>query len=250
MKNNEKLNTLLTISYDGTNFFGWQKQDNVKTIQGEIEKALSSLFKKEITVRGASRTDKGVHSISQLALLEYNTNIPIKKLPLAINSFLNTKEIVVTNAQFVSRRFHPQNSIYKKTYQYKIYNSGFLNPLLRNYTEFIYKPLDIDKMKEACKYFIGKHDFKAFCSSSCMSKTTIRTIYDLSLTKNDDIITIEITGDGFLYNMVRIIVGTLIDVGHLKKKPEDVKNIILSKDRKKAGKTAGACGLVLCKIYF
>lgn len=246
----ENKNILLTVAYDGTNYFGWQKQDNVKTIQGEIEKALSQLFKEDITIRGASRTDTGVHALSQLALLKYKTNIPIGRLPLAINSFLNNKEIVITNALYVDEDFHPQNSVYKKTYQYKIYNAPFLNPLLRNYTEFVYKPLNIEKMRQASKYFLGEHNFKAFCAAGSMAKTTIRTIYDLKIDIKDNIIIIEITGNGFLYNMVRIIAGTLIDIGHNKKQPEDIKNIILSEDRQKAGKTASSCGLTLYKIYF
>ncbi len=243
-------NILLTIAYDGTNYFGWQKQDNVKTIQGEVERALSNLFKEDINIRGASRTDTGVHALSQLALLKHKTTIPIDRLPLAINSFLNTKEIVVTNAIYVDESFHPQNSVYKKTYQYKIYNAPFLNPLVRNYTEFVHKPLDIEKMRQASSYFLGEHDFKAFCATGSMAKTTVRTIYDLTINKEDNIITIEITGNGFLYNMVRIIAGTLIDIGHNKKQPKDIEGIILSKDRQKAGKTASASGLTLYKIYY
>lgn len=243
-------NILLTVAYDGTNYFGWQKQDNVKTIQGELENALSTLFKQNVNIRGASRTDTGVHALSQLALLKHKTTIPIEKLPLAINSFLNNKEIVVTNAVYVDENFHPQNSVYKKTYQYKIYNSPFINPLFRNYTEFVHKPLDIEKMNQATKYFLGEHDFKSFCASGSTAKTTIRTIYDLTINQQNNIITIEITGNGFLYNMVRIIVGTLIDIGQNKIQPENIKDIILYKDRQKAGKTASACGLTLYKIYY
>ncbi|WP_250278141.1 tRNA pseudouridine(38-40) synthase TruA [[Clostridium] colinum] len=246
----ENKNILLTVAYDGTNYFGWQKQDNVKTIQGELEKALSKLFKQKIDIRGASRTDTGVHSLCQLALLKHKTTIPIDRIPLAINSFLDTKEIIITNAMYVDESFHPQNSVYKKTYQYKIYNANFLNPLLRNYTEFVHKPLNIEKMKQATKYFLGRHDFKAFCATGSTAKTTERTIYYLDIIKEDNIITIEITGNGFLYNMVRIIAGTLIDVGLDKKQPEDIEHIILSKDRQKSGKTASASGLTLYKVYF
>ena len=246
----ENKNILLTISYDGTNYFGWQKQDNVKTIQGDLEKALSNLFRQDINIRGASRTDTGVHALCQLALLKHKTNIPIDRLPLAINSFLPNREIVLTNAIYVNEDFHPQNSVYKKTYQYKIYNAPFLNPMLRNYTEFVHKPLDIEKMNIAAKYFLGEHDFKAFCAAGSMAKTTIRTIYDLKITKQDSIVTIEITGNGFLYNMVRIIAGTLIDIGLDKKQPQNIPYIINSKDRQKAGKTASACGLTLYKIYY
>ena len=233
-------NILLTVSYDGTNYFGWQKQQNFRTIQETLENALKKMFKKDINIRGASRTDTGVHALCQLVLLKEKTSIPLEKLPLAINSFLDTKEIVITKAVYVDNSFHPQDNIYKKTYQYKIYNAPFLNPMLKNYVEFIPKNLDVNKMIEASKYFIGEYDFKGFCASGSMAKTTVRTIYDLSINKDNELITIEITGNGFLYNMVRIIVGTLIDVGLGRKQPEDIKNIILSKDRQKAGKTVSA----------
>lgn len=243
-------NILLTVAYDGTNYFGWQKQDNVKTIQGELEKALSNLFKQDINIRGASRTDTGVHALSQLALLKHKTTIPVEKLPFAINSFLNNKEIVVTNAIYVDENFHPQNSVYKKTYQYKIYNAPFINPLIKNYTEFVHKPLNIEKMKQATQYFLGEHDFKSFCASGTIAKTTIRTIYDLTINKQDDIITIEITGNGFLYNMVRIISGTLLEVGLGNIKAEDIPNIIENKDRKMAGKTLPPHGLYLVEVMY
>lgn len=246
----EDKNILLTISYDGTNYFGWQKQNGQITVQQTLENAISKLFKKEISIRGASRTDTGVHAISQLALIKDKTSIPIEKLPIAINSNLNVKDIVVTDAKYVSLDFHPQNSVYKKTYKYQIYNAPFLNPLYRNYTEFVHKSLDVEKMNLASKNFLGTHDFKAFCRVDTDAKTTIRTIYNIEVLKDGDIITITITGNGFLYNMVRIIVGTLIDVGLHKKDPNYINDIILSKDRQKAGKTASPSGLILYKIYY
>lgn len=245
------MNILLTLQYDGTNFCGWQKQNNVRTVQKELEACLSKLFKKEITVRGSSRTDAGVHALSQLVLLTHKSNIPIEKLPIAINSNLPFKDLVVTKATLVSNEFHPQKNIYKKTYRYKIYNGETLNPLLRNYTEFVYTPLNIKKMQDACKYFIGKQDFKAFCSSGNTTKTTIREIYNISVFKEDEnIIIIEVTGNGFLYNMVRIIAGTLIEIGNLKKSPESIKDIVISKNRINAGKTASAKGLILYETYY
>lgn len=246
----EEKYTLLTLSYDGTSYFGWQKQDNLKTVQRELEMALSKLLKKEVCVRGASRTDAGVHAICQLALLKEPHNIPIDKMPFAINSALTVDDIVVTDAIYVDKSFHPQENVYKKTYHYHIYNAPFQNPLYRRFTQFVHKPLDIQKMQEASKYFLGTHDFKTFCASKSMAKTTIRTIYSLDIDKKDNLITIKICGNGFLYNMVRIIAGTLIDVGLGKKQPEDIKDIILSKDRQKAGKTAVACGLVLNEIFY
>ncbi len=244
------MNILLTIRYNGTNFSGWQAQSGKKTIQGDIEEALKNLFNEEISIRGASRTDAGVHAMCQLALFKYDCKIPLEKLPFAINSFLK-RDIVIINAKEVSNEFHPQYSVYKKTYEYKIYNDIFNNPMLKEYTEFVSTPLNIEKMKQACQYFIGEYDFKAFCASGAMSKTTIREIYNLSVEKNkDNVITITITGNGFLYNMVRIIAGTLIEIGCLKYEPEYVKEIINSKDRKKAGRTASAKGLTLKKIYY
>lgn len=243
-------NILLTIAYDGTDFFGWQKQVGYKTIQGDLEKALCILFKKDsISIRGASRTDAGVHALEQLVLLKEQTKIPIEKLPRVINAFIDNKELVVIKAEYVIPEFHPQYNVYKKTYEYKIYNSLTPNPLYRNYSEYQNIPLDIQKMQEACKYFLGEHDFKAFSSTGGMSKTSIRTILDLTVQKEHDFIIINITGNGFLYNMVRIIAGTLIYIGLNKISPCDIPNIISSQDRRKAGPTSSACGLTLKKIY-
>ncbi len=243
------MNVLLTLSYDGTGYFGWQRQKNQITVQQKLEEALSSLLKKDVQVRGASRTDTGVHALGQAALFKTETTIPIDKFPYAVNSFL-PRDIVVTEARIVSDDFHPQYSVLKKTYQYKILNSEFREPKLRNYSEFVRQSLDIEKMREACGYFIGTYDFNAFCASGSTAKTTVRTIFEMSVLKNDNIINIDVTGNGFLYNMVRIIAGTLIYVGIGKFKPSFVKKIIDSKDRTLAGKTAGAAGLTLMKIYY
>lgn len=243
------LNVLLTISYDGSNYYGWQKQNNFITVQQKVEEALSILLKKDIFIRGASRTDTGVHALGQRALFKENVSIPIEKLPYALNSFL-PDDIVITAACTVDDDFHPQYSVDRKTYEYKILNSKFKNPMLRNYTEFVHYDMDIEKMKEACKYFIGEHDFKCFCAAGSTAKTTIRTIYDLMIEKNDNIISIKVTGNGFLYNMVRIITGTLIYIGEGKIKPEQVIDIIKSRDRTKAGKTVSPNGLTLLKIIY
>lgn len=243
------MNILLTVAYDGTNYFGWQRQKNFISVQQRLEEALSELMKKEVTVRGASRTDTGVHALGQAALLKTETTIPVNRIPYAVNSFL-PQDIRVVGARLVSDDFHPQYSVLKKTYQYKILNSEFKNPMLRNYSEFVREPLDAEKMKAACEYFIGTYDFKAFCASGSTAKTTVRTIFDLSVLKNGDIIDIEVTGNGFLYNMVRIIAGTLIYVGMGKFKPDYIKDIIISKNRTLAGKTVGAGGLTLMKIYY
>lgn len=243
------MNVLITISYDGSGYFGWQRQKNQITVQQRVEEALSELLKKDITVRGASRTDTGVHALGQAALFKEHITIPMDKLPFAVNSFL-PDDIVVTEARLVSDEFHPQYSVEKKTYEYKILNTDFRNPMLRKYTEFVYTKLDVDKMNEAAGYFVGTFDFRAFCASGSTAKTTIRTIFDLSVDKKGDIITIRVTGNGFLYNMVRIITGTLIYVGQGKMQPCDMSEIIRLGDRTKAGKTVSPNGLTLVKIYY
>ena len=246
-----KKHFLITIAYDGTNYCGWQRQkgDVVPTIEQKIAEACKKLFLKDVEIIGASRTDAGVHALGQRAVINVDTNIEPSRLPYAINTFL-PKDIVVNNAEYVDENFHPRYNCIKKTYKYCIYNDDFINPLFRNYSEFIYKNLNVDDMIIAAKNFIGTYDFKAFCATSTSVKSTIRTIYSLDIKKNNNIIEIFVTGNGFLYNMVRIIAGTLIYVGLGKINPYDIKNIIESKDRAKAGKTSGASGLTLMNIYY
>lgn len=242
------MRVLLTVAYDGSGYYGWQRQKGFVTVQQRLEEALSALLKREITVRGSSRTDTGVHALGQRAVFtDENMTIPVEKLPYAVNSFL-PQDITVTGAVAVSDGFHPQYSVADKTYEYKILNADFRNPLLNRYTEHIRPRLDIDAMKRACPYFIGEHDFKAFCASGASSKTTVRTVYSLETEKNGDIITIRINGNGFLYNMVRIVAGTLVYVGLGKLSCEDVGDIILSRDRTRAGKTLSPNGLTLIGI--
>lgn len=240
---------LIRISYDGSNYFGWQRQNGFISVQQKVEEALSALLKQNISIRGSSRTDTGVHAMAQGAVFEADTTIPMDKLPYALNSFL-PKDIVVWEAMEVNGEFHPQYSVTDKTYEYKIQNSKFRNPKLCNYTDFVRYDLNIELMKKACCYFIGEHDFKAFCASGAQSKTTVRTIYDLTLEKEKDIVNIKVRGNGFLYNMVRIIVGTLVEVGKGKIMPEQIQDIILSKDRARAGKTMAPNGLTLMEVNY
>ena len=240
---------LLTISYDGTNYSGWQKQKNAVTVQGEFDKACSTLFKTDIESIGASRTDAGVHALGQRAVIDVDTSIPAEKIPLALNPLL-PDDIVVTHAEEVGADFNPRFKALKKTYEYSIYNAPFRNPLYRNYSEDVRYELDLDSMRMACEAFVGEHDFRAFCASGNSSKTTVRTIYALDVEKDGDFIKIRVTGNGFLYNMVRIIAGTLIYVGEGRIAPDDLPEIIASGDRRKAGKTAGPSGLVLVKIMY
>lgn len=240
---------LLTISYDGTNYSGWQKQKNAVTVQGEFDKACSTLFKTDIESIGASRTDAGVHALGQRAVIDVDTSIPAEKIPLALNPLL-PDDIVVTHAEEVGADFNPRFKAVKKTYEYSIYNAPFRNPIYRNYSEYVRCELDLDSMRTACEAFVGEHDFRAFCASGNSSKTTVRTIYSLDIEKDGDFIKIRVTGNGFLYNMVRIIAGTLIYVGEGRIAPDDLPEIIASGDRRKAGKTAGPSGLVLVKIMY
>ncbi|WP_058485934.1 tRNA pseudouridine(38-40) synthase TruA [Defluviitalea phaphyphila] len=242
-------NILLTISYDGTNYNGWQRQPNGIGIQQKIEEACKKIFKQDITVIGASRTDRGVHALGQRALIKVDTTIPLDRIPYALNSAL-PEDIIINNAEEVEENFHPRYSVKQKIYQYKILNKKFKIPQYRNISVHIPKKLDLNLMNKGAKYFIGTHDFISFCSTGSSVKTTIRTIYDAKVLKKDSFIIFEVKGNGFLYNMVRIMAGTLIEIGMGKKEPSDIEKIILSKDRNLAGKTAPPQGLTLVEILY
>ena len=246
-----KKNILLTVAYDGTNYFGFQRQTeaNLPTVQEELEKGLSTFFKQDIVSDLASRTDKGVHALGQRVLLKVDTTVPVENLPMALPSFL-PDDIVIRDAKEVDDSFHPRYSCVKKEYCYKIYNDRYKNPLHRNVSEFCRNKLDILKMQEGAKYLIGTHDFKAFQATGSTAKTTVRTIFDIDVKKDGDFILITVIGSGFLYNMVRIIAGTLIEVGEGKILPEDVMEIRKNCDRTKAGKTAVSGGLTLVRIDY
>ena len=242
-------NIKLIIEYDGKGFNGWQKQPNKLNIQGEIERAISEITGETIELIASGRTDAGVHSLGQTANLKTNSNIPIEKFPIAINSKLK-KSIVIQSAEEVDERFHSRYSVKSKRYRYTINNSPMGTALFRDMEYHFPLKLDVEKMNEAAKYFEGEHDFKAFKASGTSSKSSIRTIYKAEVIRNKDRIYIELTGSGFLYNMVRIISGTLLDVGIGKIAPKDIKNIIESKDRKLAGKTLPAHGLCLMEVTY
>ncbi|MDR2182544.1 MAG: tRNA pseudouridine(38-40) synthase TruA, partial [Clostridiales bacterium] len=204
------MGVLLTVSYDGTNYCGWQEQKNGKSVQEALSKVIGMVFDSDFTMLGASRTDAGVHALGQRAhvIPKRPVKIPIGKIPLVLNNDL-PPDIRVTDAIDVPDNFHPINNAISKTYRYTICNSRYHSPLLRNYSAHIPIPLDTFKMADAARHFIGKHDFAAFCASGSIVKSTIRTIYALDVAKNGDIVEITISGGGFLYNMVRIIAGTL-----------------------------------------
>ena len=243
---------LLTIAYDGTAYSGWQKQKSpeVRTVEGELEKGLRQLFHmSDLECIGASRTDAGVHALGQCAVIDVETTIPPEKIPLAIRPFL-PDDIVVVAAEEVDSSFHPRFDCVKKTYMYQIYQDAYKNPKERFYSTFVYTPLDVDKMNEGAKAFVGIHDFQAFCAAGSSVSTTVRTIFDCHVEQYGHYIRLYVTGDGFLYNMVRIIAGTLIAVGQGKIEPEAISGIIAGKERRKAGQTAAPQGLTLMKIYY
>ncbi len=243
-------NIKITIEYDGKDFNGWQKQPNKLNIQGEIERAISLITNEEnVELIGSGRTDAGVHALAQVANFKTNSNIPIEKMALAINSKLK-KSIVIKKAEEVDERFHSRYSVKKKTYMYIINNSESGSAIYRNLEYCFPIKLDVKKMKKAAKYFEGEHDFSGFKASGTSSKSSIRTIYKAEVAEDGDKIIIKLTGNGFLYNMVRIISGTLLDVGLDKIKPEEISSIIESKDRKRAGKTLPAHGLYLVNVEY
>lgn len=242
-------NIKLTIEYDGKCYNGWQKQPNKLNIQGEIERAIYNITKEEVNLIGSGRTDAGVHALGQVANFKTNSEIPIEKLPIAINSQLKNS-IVIKEAEEVDERFHSRYNAKHKTYRYIINNSKCGTAIYRN-LEYSYPfKLDAEKMKQASKYFEGEHDFKAFKSSGTSSKNSVRTIYKAIVKQEGEKIIIELTGNGFLYNMVRIISGTLLDVGLGKIRAEEIPEIIESKDRQRAGKTLPAHGLYLVEVKY
>lgn len=242
-------NIKLTIEYDGTNYLGWQKQKIGSTIQNTIEEAIRVLTNEEVEVIGSSRTDAGVHAKGFVANFKTNSKIPSDKYREAINHKL-PDDIVILKSEEVDEEFHARYNAKGKTYSYSILNRDVPSAIDRYYLYHVKRKLDIESIKEACKYFIGTHDFAAFKSSGSSVKTAVRTISQLYVEEYNDIIKIYVTGDGFLYNMVRIIVGTLIMVGSNKIKPKEIEKIIAEKDREKAGICVPATGLVLEKVYY
>ena len=243
-------NIKLTIEYDGKEFNGWQKQPDKLNIQGNIEKAIEAITNEKVELMASGRTDAGVHALGQVANFKTNSNIPIEKFAIALNSNLK-KSILIKSAEDVDEKFHSRLSCKRKTYRYVINNSEYGTAIYRNLETHIKEKLNIEKMKEAIKFFEGEHDFKAFKASGTSSKSSVRTIYSAEvIQKNDDRIFIELTGNGFLYNMVRIIAGTLVDVGLEKIEPQQIKEIIKSKDRGKAGKTLPPQGLYLLNVEY
>ncbi len=239
----------LVLAYDGTNYSGWQFQKNAVTIEEVLNKALSQLMGEEISVIGASRTDAGVHALENVAVFDTDNRMAADKICLALNQWL-PEDIRALNSEEVALDWHPRKQNCTKTYEYRILNRKINMPTQRLYSYFCYFPLDVEKMREGAAYLIGEHDFKSFCAPRGQAEETVRTIYSLELDKQGDMITLRISGSGFLYNMVRIIAGTLIKVGIGVYPPEHVEEILDARDRRAAGPTAPAKGLTLVRMEY
>ena len=280
---------LLQVAYDGTNYHGWQVQPNAKTIEGELNRILTQLTGEEIQVTGASRTDAGVHALGNVAVFDTLSRIPAEKFSYALNQRL-PEDIVIQSSVQVDNDFHPRHCDCQKTYEYDILNRTFPLPAYRNTAYFLYGDLDLDAMRKACQAFLGEHDFASFCAAGAQVQTTVRTIYSLEVLEQpltgagrggrqasgvtgknpadqicrqpetaatgqpqpspERLLTIRVRGNGFLYNMVRIIAGTLVEVGRGHIRPEEIEGIIAACDRAKAGPTAPARGLRLVEIAY
>lgn len=239
----------LIVAYDGTNYCGWQIQDNGITIEEVLNRELSRLLGEEIRIIGASRTDSGVHALGNVAVFDTETRIPAEKISFALNQRL-PEDIRITNSCQVPDDFHPRFCDTLKTYEYKIWNDRFPNPMVRLYSKFVYYRIDMERMQRAAEYLVGEHDFKSFCSPRTQVENTVRTVTEIKFFKEGNMITMRIRGTGFLYNMVRIIMGTLLKCGMGMYEPEYVREILEACDRAKAGPKAEACGLTLIGIEY
>lgn len=239
----------LEVAYDGTNYCGWQIQPNGVTVQELLEHALSKVLKEEVRVLGASRTDAGVHASANVAVFDTDARIPAGRIAFAANTWL-PRDIRVQSSIEVPHDFHPRFTDTIKTYEYKILHRTFPDPIRRLYSMHYYGPLDVEAMRSAAALLTGTHDFLSFCASTKDVKGTVRTIYKTELIEEGDMLTLRITGNGFLYHMVRIIAGTLLEVGKGSFPAGHVGEILAAKDRGAAGPTARACGLTLIGIRY
>lgn len=240
---------MLIISYDGTAYHGWQIQPHEVTVELKINQALSELCQEEIKVIGASRTDAGVHALGSVAVFDTNSRIPAEKFAYALNARLPW-DIRVQSSRLVPSDFHPRHCDCIKTYEYHILNRKIGIPSMRLYSYHFHWKIDLEAMKKGASYLVGEHDFKSFCSAKTQVTDTVRTIYSIDLRQEGEEIILKIRGNGFLYNMVRIITGTLLQVGTGYYKPEQIADMLESKNRMAAGACAPAMGLFLVGIEY
>lgn len=243
------MRVLLRIAYDGTAYCGFQIQPNAVTVEEILTKTVSELFGQQIRLTGASRTDSGVHALGNVAVFDVDTRMSAEKIVYALNTRL-PDDIRAVQSKEVAADFHPRRADCVKTYEYQIWNDAFENPKMRLYTHFDYGTFDLDAMRDACRYLVGTHDFSAFCSAKSPSEDKRRTIYDLEVFRRGNLITIRVLGNGFLYNMVRIIAGTLMKVGKGRMRADEVLYALERGDRELAGPTAPAKGLTLVQIRY
>lgn len=240
---------MLRVAYDGTDFCGWQIQNEKRTVEGELNTAINKLTGEDILVIGASRTDSGVHAKGNVAVFDTESAIPADKFMYALNTLLPEDVSVVDSLQ-VSDDFHPRHCKSVKTYEYRIYTSRINDPLKRRYAYRFPANLDVEAMDEAAKYLIGVHDFKSFCCVRTQAETTVREIFSADVFRDGEDIVIRVSGAGFLYNMVRIIAGSLMEVGSGKYEASHIKEVLEKTDRTSAGFTAEPQGLTLIGIEF
>lgn len=241
---------MITIQYDGGRYKGWQRLGgDENTIQSKIETVLSKLLDEKIEIIGCSRTDAGVHANDQVANFKVDTKMTVNELKDSMNKYLPS-DISIKEVKIVDDAFHARFAAKTKTYVYKIWNSDCPNPFVRKYSLYINRKLDLYQMTKASKCFLGEHDFTAFTNAKSKTKSMVREIHSIDIEKHGDMITIRITGDGFLHNMVRKIVGVLIETGLGSTQVDEIPGILRSKERSKSGILADACGLYLEKIIY
>ena len=239
----------MVVAYDGTNYHGWQIQKNGITIEAELNRCLTELLGEEIQVIGASRTDSGVHALGNVAVFDTGSPIPSEKISYALNQRL-PEDIRVQCSEEVPSDWHPRHCVSRKTYEYRIYRAEFPMPTKRLYSYFTYHALDVERMRKAAECLVGEHDFKSFCQAGAQVESTVRKIYTIQVEEQGRDLVIRVCGNGFLYNMVRIIAGTLIEIGQGKREPDAMPCILAAGRREAAGPTAPAHGLTLVKYEF
>ena len=244
-------NIMMTLAYDGTAYHGFQKQNRtaLKTVQQELETALGTLTAEEVTVYGSGRTDSGVHAEGQVINFHTGSRIPALKFPLAVNSLL-PRDIVAIEARDVAEDFHARYSAKRKTYRYTIYNAPYLSPFWRYYAYHVPGNLDAGKMGEAAESFVGVHDFHGFCAKDTAATDFTRTIYSCRVGRQGALLVITVEGNGFLYNMVRIMAGTLLEIGQNKRQPDSIADLLEYGERKQAGMTLPPQGLCLVAVEY
>lgn len=245
----EKKRVRLIVAYDGTNYHGWQLQNNGITIENELNRCLTELLREPIQVIGASRTDSGVHALGNVAVFDTVNPMPAEKISYALNQRL-PEDIRIQKSEEVAADWHPRHCESRKTYEYRIYRAEFPMPVKRLYSYFTYRPLDAKLMQQAAKYLEGEHDFKSFCQTGAQVESTVRTIFSCEVEEQGAELVIRVCGNGFLYNMVRIIAGTLMEVGMGKRTPESMTEVLAARERSAAGPTAPAHGLMLMRYEY